>query len=101
MVPANAPLPTTSSLPFQPLAGSHTSILMFDCGDDFSVAATRQNAGGEANGLAAFGAPARPAGGVNAPAATSTDSVTCGPSDVRLSHVAADASDGTTSRDTS
>src|SRR5687767_6220991 len=109
MLPANAPLPTTCSFPFHPLAGSQTSALMSDCGVGFSVTATRQNAGSAAKGFgggvagalaAAFGAPPRPpappprAGWVNPPGATVCASVTvvvAFVSDVRLSQVAASA----------
>src|SRR5437763_846460 len=45
MLPAHAPLPTASSLPFHPEAGSQTSILMSESLDGVSVAATRQNTG--------------------------------------------------------
>src|SRR5688500_3247045 len=70
-LPLKAPLPTAWSLPFQLAAGSHTSILMSESPDGFSVAATRQNAGG---GFAAcaLGAPS----GVNWPAASASASVT-------------------------
>src|SRR4051794_34298763 len=98
MVPANAPFPTTSSLPFHPLTGSHTSILMSDRGDRLSVAATRQNAGSIANGLVAPGPPVRPAGALNSPAPTVCVIVIVvvgDESDVSVSQVAADASAGT------
>src|SRR5688572_18853922 len=104
MLPANAPLPTTCSFPFHPLAGSQTSALMSDCGVGFSVTATRQNAGSAAKGFGgggagAFAAPAGPprpprAGWVNAPRATVCAIVTVVVgfvSDVRLSQVAASA----------
>src|SRR5687768_10140671 len=94
MLPANAPLPTTWSFPFQPLTGSQTSALMFDCGVGFNVTATPQNAGSAAYGLAPPARPPRPAGGVKAPAATVCTAVTAVvafASDVRLSHVAASA----------
>ena len=52
-MPAKAPLPTTCSLPFHPLAGSQTSILMSEFGVGLSVAATRQNSPSRAYGLAA------------------------------------------------
>src|SRR5688500_6656327 len=102
MLPANAPLPTTCSFPFQPLAGSQTSALMSDWGVGFRVTATRQNAGSAANGFVggvagAFAAPACPppgapprAGWVNAPRATVCAMVTVVVglvSDVRLSQV--------------
>ena len=45
MVPFQPPLPTASSLPFQPAAGSQTSILMSESDDGRSVAATRQCSG--------------------------------------------------------
>ena len=45
MVPFQPPLPTASSLPFQPVAGSHTSILMSESDDGRSVAVTRQYSG--------------------------------------------------------
>src|SRR6185436_14674457 len=75
------------NLPFHPLAGSHTSILMSESADGLSVAATRQNAGRSAKGL-----PPRPPGCENAPAATASAAVivACGSAcDARLSHVAA------------
>src|SRR5688572_22339893 len=68
---------------------------MSDRGAGFSVTATRQNEPSLANGFCeAAGPAARPAGGVNAPAATVCARVTT-PCDTdneeRLSHVAADA----------
>src|SRR4029453_167349 len=100
IVPAKPPLPTTCSLPFQPLTGIHTSALMSERGAGFSVTATRQNSPSFANTFAPPGAPARPAGGVNAPAATVCATVPFPfftVSDARLSHVAAaDAADGRT-----
>ena len=68
---------------------------MSDCGEGFSVRATRQNAPRRLYGLAAA-APPRPgpAGGVKAPGASSCVDVTvpCGmPSAARLSHVPASA----------
>ena len=48
MVPAHPPLPTAWNFPFQPDAGSQTSILMSESPDGVSVAATRQNAGSDA-----------------------------------------------------
>src|SRR2546427_5095249 len=89
MLPAHAPLPTASSLPFQPDEGSQTSILMSESLDGVSVAATRQNDGSAANGFAPR--PPRGFGGVNCPAPTVCASViaTCGPENVdRLSQVA-------------
>src|SRR5215212_7195538 len=97
MVPAKAPLPTTSSFPFHPLAGSQTSILMSELRDGFSVAATRQNAGSAANGSAAFAPPARPAGGRKVPVATVCATVTVRAevdSEVNDSHGAAKAPAG-------
>ena len=70
MAPLNAPLPTAMNFPFQPAAGSQTSILMSESCVGFNVAATRQNAGSDRNGCA-FAA----AGGVNEPASTPTASV--------------------------
>ena len=71
---------------------------MSDFEPGLSVTATRQNDPSFANGFCPPGGPpARPLGGVNAPGATVCAMVTtpCGTaSDVRLSHVAADA-DGT------
>src|SRR5215510_1497246 len=64
--PAHPPFPTASNLPFQPDAGSQTSILMSESLVGVSVAVTRQNAGKFANGFV----PPRPAGCVKAPAAT-------------------------------
>src|SRR5688572_27043422 len=90
MLPFHPPLPTAWNLPFQPAAGSHTSILMSDSFVGVSVAATRQNAGRSAKALA----PPRPPGWVNAPAATGCAIVTVplvSFAVARLSHVAADA----------
>src|SRR5271154_3873495 len=82
MFPAQAPLPTDSSLPFQFNGGSHTSILMSESLVGFNVAATRQMAGR----FAKFGAgnPGNagiaPGGNVSCPAATDCARVTvaCG-----------------------
>src|SRR5688572_23096930 len=97
MVPANPPFPTTCSLPFHPDDGSQTSALMSDCAPGLSVRATRQNDPSFANGLwPPGGPPARPLGGVTEPAATVSASVTVPrrtASEVRLSHVAAEADD--------
>src|SRR5438552_7224197 len=89
MLPAHAPLPTASSLPFHPDTGSHTSILMSESLDGVRVAATRQNEGNAANGLAPR--PPRGFGGMNCPGPTVCASVTatCGCDTVdRLSQVA-------------
>src|SRR5262245_21790419 len=95
MLPAQAPLPTAWSLPFQPEpaapepcaeAGIQTSILISESLDGVRVAATRQNAGKFAKGFPPR--PARPAGSVNCPAPTVWASVTatCGcENDERLS----------------
>ena len=53
MLPFQPPLPIAWNLPFQPAAGSHTSILMSESADGLSVAATRQNAGRSVNCAAA------------------------------------------------
>src|SRR6478609_7236366 len=45
IIPANPPLPRPCSLPFQPAAGSQTSILMSESDVGFACATTRQNAG--------------------------------------------------------
>src|SRR5688500_5275777 len=90
MLPFHPPLPTAWNLPFQPDAGSQTSILMSDSGVGVSVAATRQNAGRSLN----CAAPPRPPGAVNAPAATDCADVMVAPDsfiDDRLSQVAANA----------
>src|SRR5687767_5263314 len=77
MLPFQPPLPVAWNLPFQPAAGSQTSILMSESADGLSVAATRQNAGRSVNcappprPVAAAPPPRPPAGGVNAPAGTS------------------------------
>src|ERR1700681_3843814 len=69
MIPAKPPPPTPSKLPFQPVAGIHTSILSAGA----TVICTRQKAGREI-GLGAFCAPAG-AGGVNGPAGTAVAAV--------------------------
>src|SRR5687767_5057776 len=89
MLPFHPPLPTACSLPFQPAAGSQTSILMSDSFVGVSVAATRQN-----DGRSASAAPPRPPACASAPAATTCADVTV-PfvifAVVRLSQVAASA----------
>ena len=92
MLPFQPPLPTAWNFPFQPVAGSQTSILMSESLEGLSVAATRQNAGRSAN--CAPPPPRPPAGGVNAPAATGCAIVMVASgslSELRLSHVAAAA----------
>src|SRR5712691_10752933 len=73
IVPAHPPLPTACNLPFQPEAGSQTSILMSESLVGFRVAATRQNAGNALNVWAAVGPP-RP-GAAKAPDPTTWASV--------------------------
>ena len=63
--PLQPPLPTIMNLPFQPVSGSHSSILMSESLLGVSVAAMRQCAG-RSTGRAA--APA----GMNGPALTAT-----------------------------
>src|SRR5438552_12492745 len=59
MEPAQPPLPTASSFPFQsPAAGNHTSKLILESGEGFSTPTTRQKAG---TGAPAGPAPAGPA----------------------------------------
>src|SRR6187549_2861651 len=77
MVPAQMPLPMPTYLPFHPLAGSHTSDLMSESLEGLSVAWTRQKAGKFAYRPAPMpGGPPPPAGGWNAPAATTLAAVT-------------------------
>src|SRR5438105_984324 len=64
MVPAQAPLPTDSRLPFQLAAGSQTSILISESATGWSVAEIRQKAGRDLY----WSTPLPP--GLNAPAAT-------------------------------
>src|SRR5438094_7793152 len=71
MAPDQPPLPTPRNFLFQSAAGIQTSILMSESADGVSVAATRQNAGRLANGVALAGGAAFAPGGVNCPAATS------------------------------
>src|SRR2546426_12578878 len=68
--PPMPPVPFPWKLPFQPVAGIHTSILISDSLVGFRVAVTRQKAGRFLNGAAASPRPPLPAGGVKAPAAT-------------------------------
>src|SRR6476620_1932607 len=92
ILPFQPPLPTTSNLPFQLDAGIHNSIFISESFVGFIVAATRQNAGRSAKGLAPP-RPPRPAG-AKAPAATASAVVivvSVNFSEARLSHVAADA----------
>src|SRR5262245_11688400 len=93
MTPAQPPFPTAWNLPFQPFAGSHTSILMSESVVGVSVAATRQNDGRVAYGFAPPAPRRPPSGGANAPGATtSTRSIVAAFNAVpaRLSQVAAD-----------
>src|SRR5207249_11512089 len=60
MLPDHPPLPTARNLPFQSVAGSHTSILMSESLDGASVATTRQN-GGRSAYARALPPPAAPA----------------------------------------
>src|SRR3954453_1525502 len=74
MEPAHAPLPTCWNLPFQPLSGSHTSLLMSESAEGVSVSCTRQKAG---NPVSALGASApSDGGGVNWPADTAVAALT-------------------------
>src|SRR6476661_8910145 len=93
MDPANPPFPSPRYLPFHPVSGSHTSILISESLAGLIVAATRQNAGKfftEAGG-------ALSPGGMNAPAATGCADVMVVSgrfSAARLSQVAAMAEPG-------
>src|SRR3989442_6334182 len=69
MFPVQPPFPLASNLPFQPEAGSQTSILISESVDGRNVAATRQNSGRSRSTAAGPPAPRAPAGGVKAPAA--------------------------------
>src|ERR1051326_7433417 len=69
MYPAKPPLPVPRNLPFQPVSGIHTSILMSESFAGFSVACTRQKAG-RFLGLNIVPGSETPAGRVKAPAAT-------------------------------
>src|SRR5262249_40511399 len=71
MVPAHAPLPTDSNLPFHPDSGSHTSIFISESFVGVNVAATRQNDGRPLK----TSAPRVPCGGVKPPGATGCASV--------------------------
>ncbi len=93
MLPAQAPLPTDCSFPFQPAIGSHTSMRISESLVGLSDAATRQNAGKFLNAALGF-APRPGVGSVNSPAPTGFAQriVECGnASDVRLSQGAAKA----------
>src|SRR5260370_42232645 len=66
MLPAKPPFPTPWYLPFHPVAGIHTSILMSESAAGLISAVTRQKAGTSLN-TAGFGAGL---GASNAPSAT-------------------------------
>src|SRR6266571_5360945 len=70
MAPPMPPVPLPWKLPFQPVTGIHTSILMSESLVGFRVAVTRQKAGRFLNGAPTSPRPPPPAGGVNAPAPT-------------------------------
>src|SRR2546423_1706127 len=67
MYPAKPPLPCPRYLPFQPVSGSHISILMSESLAGVMTVVTRQNAG---RFLADAADTPEPDGGTNAPAAT-------------------------------
>src|SRR6266545_1022633 len=69
MAPDQPPLPTPMNFPFQPSAGSHTSILISESEVGRMVAATRQKAGSR---WKAACWPGLRFGGVKAPAATAS-----------------------------
>src|SRR5881397_2322750 len=92
MTPAQPPLPTAWYLPFQFDNGSHTSTLISESLDGFSVAATRQNAGSCLKATFCCAAPRPAAGSENCPSATVSANVIVvfsSETDFRLSHVAA------------
>src|SRR5207249_8516304 len=92
MTPAQPPFPTAWYLPFQFDNGSHTSTLISESLDGFSVAATRQNAGSCLKATFCCAAPRPAAGSENCPAATVSANVIVvfsSETDFRLSHVAA------------
>src|SRR5215469_15568475 len=72
MDPVQAPLPSSSRLPFQPAAGSQISILISESFEGFKVTATRQYAG---NSIAGPPRPPLPPC-CNGPAATDCARVT-------------------------
>src|SRR6266853_5357782 len=72
MYPAKPPLPSPRYFPFQPVSGSHISILMSESLAGLIVAVTRQNAG---RFLADAAGTPEPDGGTNAPASTGCASV--------------------------
>src|SRR4051812_9811281 len=93
MPPANPPLPSPRYLPFHPVSGSQTSILISESLAGLMVAATRQNAGIFFTDAGGSLAP----GGMNAPAATGCADVMVvsgSLSAARLSQVAAMAEPG-------
>src|SRR3954451_2187543 len=91
MTPAQPPLPTAWNLPFHPLAGSQTSILMSESLVGVSVATTRQNSLSAMYGFRPRGGPS---GGWNVPRATTSTlviAVSLRASFARLSHEPANA----------
>src|ERR1700722_7464685 len=89
MFPAQAPLPTASSLPFQPPAGIQTSIRIAESLIGFKVTATRQIAGkfpkfsaGEPGNVGVA-----PAGKASCPAPTACANVTVACGRVRLARL--------------
>src|ERR1700677_421247 len=92
MLPAQAPFPTDSSLPFQLDAGIQTSTLMSESLVGFRVAATRQIAGK----FPKFGAGnpgnvgTAPVGKVSCPAPTACANVTVACGRARLARVSQD-----------
>src|SRR4249919_2135742 len=91
MTPAQPPLPTAWNLPFHPLAGSQTSVLMSESLVGVSVAATRQNGPSATYGFRPRGGPS---GGWNVPGATTSALVMAVPlraSVARFSQEAANA----------
>src|SRR5258705_3604354 len=100
MEPAHAPLPTSWNLPFHPLSGSQTSLLISESDEGVSVSSRWQNAG---RLVIAFGASAPgAAGGVNCPLVTARAAVTFAfisfSDAASVSHVAAPARPGSANR---
>src|SRR5690349_12902624 len=101
MTPAQPPLPTPWNLPFQELAGSHTSTLMSESDVGLIVTATRQKSGRSLYGLAPRPAACCAPGGRNWPAGTTCAIVTVvsfNLSAARLSHE--EPNEGTANEDT-
>src|SRR5271165_90836 len=78
-MPANPPLPMPCSLPFQPVSGIHTSILISESVVGLAMTTTRQNAGTPLYGAVRSRLLEGPGGPANPPASTTSAKMVVAP----------------------